>query len=202
MEDTVGSSVWRHKKFIHVPFFWHKGLNTKRIQDNREKIFGGRRAQVSAAKVNAATREMWEAVGLRNSSPRINDLFAELMRGPLLVNDRHPFQGMNLLHLMPSWPTLGQVFLPQNQYFLAAEHAEFVRAAFEDGSQTFHPSPVRTVARTVVAMLARSAGGIGKLRTLVRSQDVEGLRRALRRPMRLRQIRTLSALESTSWLTD
>ena len=140
----------------------------------QKKILGGRRAQVSASKVNAATHEMWEAVGLRNSSPRINQLFAELMRGPLLVNDRHPYQGLNLLQRMGQLPALGQIFLPQNQYFLAAEHAEFVRAAFEEGSQTFDPSPVRTVARTMVALLARAAGGIGKLRALVRAQDVEG----------------------------
>ena len=33
---------------------------------------------------------MWEAVGLTNASPRFNELFAELMRGSLVVNDRRP----------------------------------------------------------------------------------------------------------------
>lgn len=88
------------------------------------------------------------------------------------------------------------------RYFLSEEHADFVRGAFEEGSQAFDPSPVRTVARSMVTMLARAAGGIGKLRTLVRSQDIVGLRTALRRPMRLREIRTLSAWESTSWFFD
>jgi len=44
----------------------------------------------------------------------------ELMRGDL-VNERHPHQGLNLLQRMGHLPALGQIFLPQNQYFLAAE---------------------------------------------------------------------------------
>ena len=73
----------------------------------------------------------------------------------------------------------GANFFPQTRCFLSEEHAEFVRGAFEEGSQAFDPSPVRTVARSMVAMLARAAGGMGKLRTIVRSQDIVGLRTAL-----------------------
>ena len=112
------------------------------------------------------------------------------------------FQGLDLLHRMGGGPVLGQIFFPQTRCFLSEEHAEFVRGAFEEGSQAFDPSPVRTVARSMVAMLARAAGGMGKLRTIVRSQDIVGLRTALWRPMRLREIWTLSALESASWFFD
>lgn len=55
----------------------------------------------------------------------------------------------------------GKNFLPQTRYFLSEEHAEFVRGAFEEGSQAFDPSPVRTVARSMVAMLARAARQAG-----------------------------------------
>ena len=51
-------------------------------------------------RVDAATHEMWEAVGLTNASPRINQLFADLMRGPLAVSEKHPSQGLDLLHRM------------------------------------------------------------------------------------------------------
>ena len=89
----------------------------------------------------------------------------------LVVNDRHPSQGLDLLHRMRGGPVLGQMLLPQTRYFLSEEHAEFVRGGFEEGSQAFDPTPVRTVAHRMVAMLARAAGGMGKLRALVRSQD-------------------------------
>ena len=153
-------------------------------------------------RVDAATHEMWEAGGLTNASPRINQLFADLMRGPLAVSEKHPSQGLDLLHRMGGGPVLGQLFLPQPRYYLSQEHADFVHDAFEQGSQSLDPSPVRTVARTVVSLLARAAGGMGKLRTLIRAQDNVGLRGALTRPMRLRQLNTLTSLESTSWLLD
>ena len=96
-------------KCIYI-YIHHESYPSGYSSIEQKKILGGRRAQVSASKVNAATHEMWEAVGLRNSSPRINQLFAELMRGPLLVNDRHPYQGLNLLQRMGQLPALGQIF--------------------------------------------------------------------------------------------
>ena len=125
MEDTVGSFGLVPQKIysrtiLLASFSTRGSIRNKFCTIEKKKILGGRRAQVSAAKVNAATHEMWEAVGLRNSSPRINHLFAELMRGDL-VNERHPHQGLNLLQRMGHLPALGQIFLPQNQFFLAAE---------------------------------------------------------------------------------
>lgn len=76
MEDTVGSFGLVPQKINHsrtILLAQGAQYETNSIQ-SRKKILGGRRAQVSAAKVNAATHEMWEAVGLRNSSPRITFL--------------------------------------------------------------------------------------------------------------------------------
>ena len=147
-------------------------------------------------RVDAATHEMWEAGGLTNASPRVNQLFADLMRGPLAVSEKHPSQGLDLLYRMGG--------ASSGATFPAAASILFIPRAcrLRQGSQSLDPSPVRTVARTVVSLLARAAGGMGKLRTLMRAQDNVGLRGALTRPMRLRQLNTLTSLESTSWLLD
>ena len=54
------------KSLTNHSFSTRGSLRNKFDTIEKKKILGGRRAQVSAAKVNAATHEMWEAVGLRN----------------------------------------------------------------------------------------------------------------------------------------